>query len=244
MGGSFETEYAPALLQYDYRYHDEEVEDFEYSLQEDLVDRRVSLVNDYTLAKAEKLKEAKAEKLDEVVAERLAAIKDFDTKYVDKARAYLCHIDDELTKGTNSELRHYHDKARGGSLRITLKSLDEWATKNYELSIFQTLKSNTVSAKTKDSQHEAEVDAKGRMSQTKANGLYTTFGFLIEDFANGIKGKYLVGTDNCPNVSNIAEHLATLASNADGQQGQGQSTEAIKDRIEVAIQRKKEFLEN
>jgi hypothetical protein len=211
-----------------------------YSLQDDLEEQRDSLVTDYNEARIDKLPE-------EVVTEKLAAIKDFDTNYVNKSRVYLCHIDDELAKGAESKLRLSQDKARGGQILLTLKSLDEWAGKEYGISIFKNLGSNTIREKKfpKDSPHEEEVDAKGRMSPKSANSLYTTFGFLVEAFvsANVAAKVSKYGTLDKLNVTSIASHLWDLALAAN-EAGSGQSSESIKTRIEKAICKKKEFLED
>jgi hypothetical protein len=223
----------PTLISvnHDCNYHDsEEKEDYGYLLDQHLEVWRSSLTEDYFRAKKDKLTE-------EVVAEKLAAIKEFDIDYVNKARTYLCHINDELTKGAMSELRL--TSANGGS-RITLKSLDEWASKEYGISIFKNLESNTVSAMPpKNSQHEAEFDGKGRMTKKAVDSLYTTFGFLVETFADQQKDIYCL-PDGRVNASAIANHLCDLAFVAN-EYGEGQKFESIKKRIFASMSKRKAF---
>jgi hypothetical protein len=222
-------------VNHDCNYHDsEEKEDYGYLLDQHLEVWRSSLAGDYFRAKEDKLTE-------EVVAEKLAAIKEFDIDYVNKARTYLCHINDELTKGARSELRL--TSTNGGS-RITLKSLDEWASKEYKISIFKNLESNTVSAMPpKNSQHEAEFDGKGRMSQKAVDSLYTTFAFLLEAFLSSKENALSYGAMDKPKVSSIAELLCELAAAVDESEINGQSKESIKTRIEEAMNRKSKFIQ-
>ena len=66
--------------------------------------------------------------------------------------------------------------------------------------------------------------------------LYATFGFLVEAFAQTSR-KY--GGDE-PNISAIATHVENLAQAANnGERLSAQSQEAIKSRIEIALDAKK-----
>jgi hypothetical protein len=213
----------------DQAYRDPEREEFKYiySLQDDLEQKRIPLENDYTQARIDNLSETD-------LTEKMDAIKSFDTNYIHKARQYLCHIDDELSKGSESKLRVLQDTCNSKNIKITLKSLDEWATKGYKLSIFNSVKSNTVSTKSiHDSQQES--DSKGRLGALAAKSLYITLALFIEEFAALKKSQFMLPSGKI-NALKIAKYL-------DGKYLiKGQGEESIQDRIAKAILIKNEKL--
>jgi hypothetical protein len=89
-------------------------------------------------------------------------------------------------------------------------------------------------------QEKEDIGPKGGLSRTKKNNLYTTFAFLVDAFYKIASDKY--GEDK-PSVLNIAKHLEDLATKANnGEPLPGQGDEAIKDRIEEALEVKRSKL--
>ncbi len=81
---------------------------------------RTPFENDLFEAKHAQLPEA-------VIAEKRKALADFDMK-VDKAKRYLCAIDDELSKGDDrSALRIDKNRQGNAGPYITIHSFNEWA---------------------------------------------------------------------------------------------------------------------
>lgn len=153
-------------------------------------------------------------------------------EWIDKSAIYLVNIVDELAKGEKSALRIDQEATeKSGTIHVTIKSLDEWASDFHSLPTPVSLRSAPAAAvkQLADSQKNKEG------STTKLDNLCLSFAFLIDAFAKE-KPKYW-NADKV-NVSQLAEHLSDLATKH-GKPIQGQSVEAIKTRIEESIRKKK-----
>ena len=90
-------------------------------------------------------------------------------------------------------------------------------------------------------QEKEDIGPKGGLSKTKTNHLLTTFAFLVELYATSSRKV----VNEKPNVSAIATRLEKVAATAYGNNGEplpGQGDEAIKDRIEEALEVKRSKL--
>jgi hypothetical protein len=168
---------------------------------------------------------------------------DFDRfkALIKTAFRYMSELDNELAKGESSELIIDHDAGEtSGTTHITLASLDRWAQENFSISIIDDPNSTAESSENRPaSEQEDKADGKW-LSKTVADNLYTTLGFLVEAFA-ATSDKY--GRQK-PNVQEISTHLEKLANKASKFTNlSGQGNEAIKSRIEKALQVKKSKLE-
>lgn len=160
-----------------------------------------------------------------------------------KANAYMSGLDDELLKGASSELRIDQAKTEStGEIYITLKSLDEWAKKNYQKSIID-IEINSDWNNTSISKHavaQSKNDAPAKTSKTKEENLYATFAFLIEAFSQTAP-KYRKGEKI--NVSELAQSIEDMATKANnGAALYGQKAETIKSIIERAVKEKQQKL--
>lgn len=157
------------------------------------------------------------------------------------AAQYFRAIDDELAKGDESELRV--DKTATIALNnpyIALSSLDTWAKRNYQISIFleRDVVPTVVDVIDQLKQQKADLREDGGLNKVKADNLYTSFAFLVEAFSKSL-GAY--HNDNGPNVIAISKKIEKLAKEAYGDKEflPGQGHEAIKKNIGEAMRRKK-----
>lgn len=92
-----------------------------FSLQEYLQEELDNLESDLVEARADNMPSAK------IIAEKQAAIQAHDA-VTEKAKSYLCDINDELNKGDRSALRVDTKLSNTANTYITLSSFDAWAT--------------------------------------------------------------------------------------------------------------------
>ena len=147
----------------------------------------------------------------------------------------------EFPKGDESALNtDKRAKKESGIIHLTLSSLDQWARNKYNISILETAveKSSEGNARSQSIQPENESTLNGGLSKFTADNLYTTFALLVEAFSQTLH-KYGKGSN--PNVSEIAEHLQTIAAKTNVKNGQSQ--EAIRKRISEAMKRRKKKME-
>lgn len=204
------------------------------SLKEQLLELRET-------ARSEFLDAVEADLPFETIREKEEAVEKYDA-LIKKAASYLLDMEDEIAKGEFSALRidkHRTDKT--GNDHITLRSLERWAQSTYGICIANPLESPSVtndSSIQKDSRRDEATSPKGGLSQVSADNLRTSFAFLVEAFAKTAP-KFRRGEDQ-PNVSAIAKHIAGIALEASKpNEIGGQGYEAIKDRIEDAMDTKK-----
>lgn len=209
----------------------EDFDSFSYDLQEDIAEKLESLKGDYAEAKFNNSPER-------VIADKLSALNACKSQAL-QAKAFMSDVVDELNKGELSALRIIKDPS--GDLRdhITLASLDEWARSKYDISILvdRTTTSDTTKPQESSRQSappEENGPAQGGLSPTKAEGLYTSFAFLVDELANAKENKYK--SSGRLNVSAMASDLHEAAKAAYRDEPlPGQSTESIKSRIEEAM---------
>lgn len=159
------------------------------------------------------------------------------------AKALLNHIEQDITNLDESVLVLSQDVS--SRKRLTIDSVVRWAFEEYQIEIpnWFGIEFSTLSAVPEKPRVIPQVQNNEGLSPKKAEGLYTTFAFLLEAFLNSKAGAKLFGTPDKPNINRIAEHLENLAV-IPGEAKNGQSVEAIKDRIEAAIRIKEGFLKN
>jgi hypothetical protein len=137
----------------------------------------------------------------------------FDEEYVKQAKIYLCLIDDELAKGTESQLRCIDDN------KITLGSLDRWVEDMLGFSIFDTMSFESKPITELKLLPRQEKDLSSSPKSSTLVTLYLMYQALI-DRVNA--------NDKCfkgePNQSNIAEYLAKFAKENGYQSGQSKSS--------------------
>lgn len=180
----------------------------------------------------------------EILERKEKAVAEYDA-LIDKAGTYLLDIEEELDKGKSSDLKIDQEATkRSGYTHLTINSVDHWARSKYGISI----KKDPVSGSLPEdnpklpqaTQQEQESDRRGGLGKTKANNLYTTLAFLVEAFSK-TSTKY--NKDTGPNVKAIAEELKKYATETNNKEKlSGQSSEAIKDRIEEAMKIRKSKL--
>lgn len=179
----------------------------------------------------------------EVREEREKAVSVIDES-IQKAASFLMDIDDEIAKGRSSAFRIDPNATdSSGIAHYTLRSVDQWALKHYNIHIIDPSQSKIFAdMNTPEPKQVEELEPKGGLSKLKSENLHTSFAFLVEAFAD--LGSRFKSADS-PNIKAIAERIAELATKANkGQPLSGQSSEAIKDRIEQAARiRRKKLLE-
>lgn len=208
-----------------------------YSLEDHLSMFRESALDQVAQAFEES---TPSEQLQKEALDALLACEDL----IIKASAYISALDDELLKGEASELRVDQVKTEStGEIYITLKSLDEWARKNYQISIIdnQTPVNWDIKAISQNAPKQSkEYSDNNGLSKTKAENLYTTFAFLVEAFSETAT-KYRNGEKI--NFSALADALAERAAKENhGITLQGQGSETIKSIIERSMDEKKKKL--
>lgn len=163
---------------------------------------------------------------------------------IHQASKYKSDIESELTKDESSHLKIDLTKTnKTGVTHITLVSLDNWARQRYGISVLedqeQLASTQNIQAQPIVQLTEEDPNPKDGFTNIKATNVMTTFGFLVEAFANTAPG---FGGEK-PNISNIAKHIANLAVKAGGQdEMDNQSYEAIRKRIKQAIDTKNSYL--
>lgn len=211
------------------------LQNLETSLEELLLEQRAAVREDL-------LKAAEADAADDVLEAKENAVTQCD-ELIRKAASYMHDIGDEIAKGEISRLRvDQSATVETGVVHITLKSLDAWAKAEYEISILDpSTPVSSGSPEQKTAPNSDDTDPNGGLSRVKAEHLYATLAFFVEDFSTKAPGYRL--PDGRPNVAAIAKRVSELATTANGKQPlQGQKAEAIKDRIEKALRIRREKL--
>jgi hypothetical protein len=162
---------------------------------------------------------------------------------IHKAHKFILDICEELAGGEDSAIEVDREETEHtGATHLTLRSLDRWARKKYRISILEgsdsPLPSEGTAAQAPAPDEAEESGHERGLSKTRAHHFLTTFAFLVEAFISRAEKR----GDNL-NISEVAKHIEKLAKAANkGQPLNGQSAEAIKDRIEKAMRKKKERL--
>jgi len=173
---------------------------------------------------------------DELEEKEKAAI-EADSR-LDKAFMYYSDIEEELSNGQDSTLKiDQETTGHTGVIHITLNSLDKWALGKYGISIMdnkQTMSPDNMQVRPINQNIDEDLYPKGGLTQTTANNILTTLGFLIEAFAQTATR---FGKDKSkPNIKQISEHIAALAAKASGtDEMDNQSAEAIRKRLTEAM---------
>lgn len=207
-------------------------DDIEFSLQANLDFFRDGLVVEYEVAK-NKLQDDATENNQDNLAKKLQELKDFDNDIIRQAQFYLCVIDDELAKGSESKLRLNKDGL------ITINSFNNWHS-NLKAAVLvvdgKTISTDNNTSKTGEYTHnEDEIDK-------KLASIYATLAFALEDLAKlyAEKGgnKDLLHDNGTVNQEKIAEHLCQLAIDYkydETSNSNGQSVPSLKPRISLAF---------
>lgn len=179
----------------------------------------------------------------ELLAERDAAVRECDDLIV-KAALYVREFREEVSKGEGSEI-HLDPQATkdSGIPCYTLTSIDRWAKRQLRVSVLDTNcspgESDQASGQSSPPERE-KPRPRGGLSAAKADGVYTTFGFLVEAFSKTAP-KYR--NKDKPNVSAIANELFNQACEANkGDKVDKTGVESIKGHIEEALRTMKEHL--
>lgn len=159
------------------------------------------------------------------------------------AHRYLCDINYELAKGDQSMLKVDHVATpTPQDPYIEVASLDEWATKKYEINIFKTqpdqlLIGDINDAISADHGEPPEVEE----GKVLTDNLYVSFAFLVEAFSKTATGFH---DESGPIVIAIAKRIEALAKEAYGGKEfmPSQKHGAIKIKIAEAMKRKKRRL--
>lgn len=199
------------------------VDSLPYSLQEILLDLRYGALTELYDAKDES-----------AISEKVQAVLNIDS-LINKAGRYLCCIDDELAKGTNSTLRiDQQESEQSEEVHITLASLDAWAKSAFPeeyICMFDVTPTTDYQNITRELASSKDNYQSKEMSHIKANNLRVTFALLVEAFAD--KNKYRNGDE--VNISQIAKAIEEFGTQLNrNNKIDNQSAEAIKDRIEDA----------
>ena len=196
-------------------YLDEELNEHDYTfcLSEYLFEQRDILQNAHNEALLN----------NEPLQPHLEKIEEFDTNYMKRAKMYLCLVEDEIAKESESQLRGVI--RRNGVIvkkRITLASLDEWWTqkKDANHSIFNEIRHNAPKNNT-----ESELNLNANV----------TFGLLLNAYihdhvANGV---HKFGAPNDANISAVYTKLSNMLAQ-EIETSKGQSEKSIRDRISAA----------
>ena len=173
---------------------------------------------------------------------------------------YLCDIDEELDKefdqvGLSALRVDRRTTEQSGVLHITLRSLDQWAKKKYDITIID---SDSVSATSiveianaagEGRKNQDDVpDSKGRVSKAVVDRIYTTFAITLEAYVATLPERYRKDGGGMV-VKSVAEHLEALAMKAnkkiglhdDHQRGlYGQDYENLRKLIPKALEAKRQ----
>lgn len=156
-----------------------------------------------------------------------------------KAKQALCDIDDELAKGSDSQLRL--DKVATEKFNkpcITLSSLKAWADsrpKPNENNLASHIQ--PVPPENKSLPEGPLLDAKGCMSAPTANRFLVTFALLREAFLAIADRKFKSESGNAMNAQVLAEHLSqrSMPGARSGKYLQFQSVSAIENRFKEVV---------
>ena len=152
---------------------------------------------------------------------------------IHNAFMFMSGINEELSKGDDSKIKiDYETSKQTGVSHITLSSVNRWAKKKYGISILDD-KGQDLSPEDAEAQPINQNIEEGPYTEITEKNIYTTFGFLIEAFAQTAtrfgkdKGK--------PNIKQISDHIADLAAKASGtDEMDNQSAETIRKRLTKA----------
>ena len=211
--------------------------DYPIKVYLDQLKERAKLELEKAVEAMEIAEEGTAEKdiLRNVVNEKELATK-YGSELIVSEFFFRLELKKELAKGEASILKIDQSESKEkGVLHITLESLHEWAAR-YDVTIIdKPLFKINSSTEQQYLTNKESSDPVGSLSSVKADHLYTTFSFLLEAFAD-VKNSGYRRSDGELNVEAIATHLASLAYDSNNKcKLPGQSSEAIKDRIQHAI---------
>lgn len=184
---------------------------------------------------------------DEILTELEDKVKYFDSQ-IHLAAQYFRDIDDELSKGDNSELRiDLESTNKTGVSHIAISTLELWSKKKYSA----VAESSSITISPPSAEIGSVVpagnrpDRKGWLSPTATEGLYLTFAVLIDAFIEMSDPEYIhnpvtpfkkfLHPDKRWIVQTLADFLDDRAAKANNRLNfEGQSAESIKNRIEAA----------
>lgn len=211
--------------------HEQFMEWLDISIFGELVDERDGLLSELD----DVLEENSKDKID-ACRERIVR---FD-ETIRRAKLILCDIDDELAKGTASQLRK--DQAateKSGHTHITLSSLSAWAkTRDYSTAAVEPSPTQDApSARNGPGSEEPLLNAKGGMTATATKGLLVTFAVLLEDYLKVTGKKYIAESGTALNEEALAKHLSQMSLPGARQDHflKGQSVSTIETRIKEVI---------
>jgi hypothetical protein len=195
-------------------FFDEELNEHDYTfcLSEYLFEQRDILQIAY----------AKALSNNEPLQPYLEKIEEFDTNFMKRAKMYLCLVEDEIAKESQSQLRVSKFSKYELSRRITLASLDEWWTqkKDANHSIFNEIRHNAP---------------KNNVEDDFNLNVNVTFGLLLNTYVNDhiAKGVNRFGAPNDANISAVQTKLSNMLAQ-EIETSKGQSEKSIRNRISDA----------
>jgi hypothetical protein len=139
-----------------------------------------------------------------------------------RAKMYLCLVEDEIAKESQSQLRVSKFSKYELSRRITLASLDEWWTqkKDANHSIFNEIRHNAP---------------KNNVEDDFNLNVNVTFGLLLNTYVNDhiAKGVNRFGAPNDANISAVQTKLSNMLAQ-EIETSKGQSEKSIRNRISDA----------
>lgn len=155
-----------------------------------------------------------------------------------KAKQALCDIDDELAKGSDSQLRL--DKDATEKLNkpcITLSSLKAWAEKRPKPNESEYASHiQPVPPENKSLPEGPLLDAKGGMSQTTTKNFLVTFDVLVQAFLDVTGGEFRGEGGIGMNAQKLAKHLSSRSwtGASSGKILGGQTVNTLEARFKVA----------
>ncbi len=211
--------------------HDQRAEEnYEPSLMEMLINSRETAEAEYSCAKYENISEA-------IIAEKLAELRGCESD-IQKARHYMCLIDDELAKGESSELRIDSNATKSPNFPfITIVSLEQWV----ESMLKNNLENTDDEAQKGNTDDEEQKEEHAGKAETS---LLITFAFLVELLAETDKKSYQNNSGE-PNASAIGKAIEERAKTYKKDKTQkassnSQSDESVRKRIAGAIKTRNE----
>lgn len=154
------------------------------------------------------------------------------------ARYYLIELEDELAKGSDSQLRVLENG------EITFKSFYQWFDV-IKLKYGEVKSVITFQDELNDSSNMREIRNLLRTRGGDQASLYVTFAHLLDKYAEMNKTKYMnKGSINVTALATELERSADAYTKENGNKLIGQSAESIKNRIENALKIHEIFLKS
>ena len=156
------------------------------------------------------------------------------------------NIEEELSEGKSSAIKVDHESSEQTDVtRLIPRSVDQWAKQKHGISMMKNQEHNTSAdnypVEPPKPDMEEVVNIETASLGTVEQNILTTLAFLVDAFFEEVKEqqKNIFIINDRPNVSNIAEHLADLATEAcRGNKISGQTKENIRKLIARAMKEK------